>query len=68
MKTLVIILLILVVLGLWFYADATKGVIKTAGLVTKEVGEDLGQKISENVEEKLEENNLSKELKDLLPS
>ena len=68
MKKAAIVLFILVVLGLWFYTETTKDVIKTAGLVTKEVGEDLSQKISENVEEKLEEKNLSKELKDLLPS
>lgn len=68
MKNLVIILLIFVVLGLWFYTETTKDVIKTAGLVTKEVGEELGQKIVDSAEEKLEEKNLSKELKDMLPS
>ena len=68
MKNIAIVLLVIVMLGLWFYTETTKDVIKTAGLATKEVGKDITGKVTEKVKEKMEDKNLTKEIKDKLTS
>ena len=46
MKTWVILVLVILVLGLWFYADTTKDVVSAVGGVTASIGGKAVDKVS----------------------
>ncbi|QQG38617.1 MAG: hypothetical protein HYS32_03365 [Candidatus Woesearchaeota archaeon] len=55
MKKLIIIILILLVLGLWFYTEATKDAVKTTGGLVIDTATEVGEKTADIVREKVTE-------------
>ena len=61
MKNVMIVVLLLVILGLWFYTDATKKILTKLGEKTKERGEEIGDKVIEKAKDRMEKENLTEE-------
>tara|TARA_B100000315_G_scaffold222221_1_gene226131 strand:- start:642 stop:851 length:210 start_codon:yes stop_codon:yes gene_type:complete len=63
MKTLIIIILILLVLGLYFIPDITKNIMKTTGQAVS----DISKEGIEKIEEIEKSGNLTETIKDKIP-
>ena len=55
MKKLIIILLIIFVLGLWFYTEATKDTVRTVGGAVIDKTLDVGEKAADIARDKIQE-------------
>ncbi|MDP4012100.1 MAG: hypothetical protein Q8R00_00640 [Candidatus Nanoarchaeia archaeon] len=66
MKKLIIIILVLIILGLYFYTDATKEVLSSGTKVVGSTVADVGEKAVDKAIDKIEDTDTVKDLKEKL--